>query len=41
MYSRREFLRSLAAGVGGTAALLTFKNDALAKVKNIGDKNNE
>lgn len=33
MYSRREFLGKLAAGVGGAAALLAFKNDALARVK--------
>lgn len=33
MYSRREFLSKLAVGVGGTAAFLAFRNDALARVK--------
>lgn len=33
MYSRREFLSKLAVGIGGTAALLAFRDDALARVK--------
>ena len=32
MISRREFLSKLAVGVGGTAALLAFRDDALARV---------